>query len=51
MQKIDKTYSTRDSLLVTHAITSRAFKGLGTEEQTGFAILPQLWPYVKFHGK
>ena len=41
-----KTYSTRDSLVVTDPTTSLAIGGLSMGEQTGSRVLHHLWPYV-----
>jgi hypothetical protein len=42
-----KTYSTRDSLVVTGPITGLALTSLSMEERTGFRVLSWEWPYVK----
>ncbi|KAK7523149.1 uncharacterized protein IWZ02DRAFT_519154 [Phyllosticta citriasiana] len=43
----DKTYNSRDSLLVTHATTNRPQGSLSMEERTGFRVLYLLWSYVE----
>ena len=45
-KKLQKTYSTRDSLVVTDPTTSLAVSGLSMGEQTGSRVLHYLWPYV-----
>jgi hypothetical protein len=42
-----KTYSSRDSLLVTHAITNLPIHSLDMTEQTGSLAFCDLWLYVK----
>ena len=44
----NKTYSTRDSLVVTHPTTSLAIRGLSMGERTGSRVFHYLWPYVLF---
>ena len=41
-----KTYSTRDSPVVTHPSTSLAIVCLSRGERTGSRVLRRLWPYV-----
>ena len=41
-----KTYSTRDSPVVTHPSTSLAIACLSMGERTGSRVLRHLWPYV-----
>ena len=41
-----KTYNRRDSLLVTHATTSRPIHGLNIGERTGTVVFHDLWSYV-----
>ena len=41
-----KTYSRRDSHVVTHRSTKRPISCLSTRERTGSAVLSCLWPYV-----
>ena len=41
-----KIYSSRDSLLVTHATTNPPVKFLNMDERTGILILTCLWPYM-----
>jgi hypothetical protein len=41
-----KTYSSGDSLLVTHATTNPPIGFLNTGERTGTVPLNRLWPYV-----
>ena len=45
-----KTYSTRDSHVVTYHSTSLAVRCLYMEERTGFLSLIYLWPYVLGRG-
>ena len=45
-KKKKETYSTRDSLVVTHPTTSLAIRGLSMGERTGSRIFHYLWPYV-----
>ena len=47
-KKKEKTYSTRDSLVVTHPTTSLAIRGLSMGERTGSRVFHYLWPYVVF---
>ena len=42
-----KTYSTRDSLVVTDPTTSLAISGLSMGERTGSRVFHYLWPYVQ----
>ncbi|KAK0740264.1 hypothetical protein B0T18DRAFT_417565 [Schizothecium vesticola] len=42
-----KTYNTRDSLVVTDPTTSLAVTGLSMGERTGSRVLQYLWSYVK----
>ena len=46
--KKTKTYSTRDSLVVTHPTTSLVIRGLSMGERTGSRVFHYLWPYVVF---
>ena len=46
MSKEAKTYSTRDSLVVTDPTTSLAISGLSMGERTGSRVFHYLWPYV-----
>ena len=41
-----KTYNTRDSLVVTHPTTSLAVTGLSMGERTGSRVFQCLWSYV-----
>ena len=47
-EKENKTYSTRDSLVVTHPTTSLAvtIRGLSMGERTGSRVFHHLWRYV-----
>ncbi|RPA76686.1 hypothetical protein BJ508DRAFT_213488, partial [Ascobolus immersus RN42] len=42
-----KTYSTKDSRVVTHRSTNLAIRSLTLGERTGSRILFYLWPYVQ----
>ncbi|OCK80633.1 hypothetical protein K432DRAFT_297280, partial [Lepidopterella palustris CBS 459.81] len=42
-----KTYSSRDSPLVTHANTNLPICSLNIGERTGPVVFCNLWPYVK----
>ena len=46
VNKKKQTYSTRDSLVVTHPTTSLAIRGLSIGERTGSRVFHYLWPYV-----
>ena len=46
--KANKTYNTRDSLVVTHPTTSLAIAGLSRGERTGSRVFQCLWSYVSF---
>jgi hypothetical protein len=41
-----KTYNSRDSLVVTHPTTNRPACGLSTAERTGSPVFHTLWSYV-----
>ena len=41
-----KTYNTRDSLVVTDPTTSLALTGLSMGERTGSRVLQWVWSYV-----
>ncbi|RPA75933.1 hypothetical protein BJ508DRAFT_214046, partial [Ascobolus immersus RN42] len=41
-----KTYSTKDSRVVTHRSTNLAIRSLTMGERTGSRIFFNLWPYV-----
>ncbi|RPA86061.1 hypothetical protein BJ508DRAFT_349663 [Ascobolus immersus RN42] len=41
-----KTYSTKDSRMVTHRGTNLAIRSLTMGERTGSRIFFNLWPYV-----
>ncbi|AEO65113.1 uncharacterized protein THITE_34490, partial [Thermothielavioides terrestris NRRL 8126] len=41
-----KTYSTRDSLVVTDPTTDLAVGSLSRGERTGSRVFYRLWPYV-----
>jgi hypothetical protein len=47
MQKIDKTYNSGDSLVVTHLTTNPPVSCLSTAERTGSAEFRILWSYVQ----
>ena len=47
MGKKQKTYNTRDSLVVTDPTTSLALTGLSMGERTGSRILQWVWSYVE----
>ena len=42
----NKTYNSRDSLVVTHPTTNRPACGLSTAERTGSPVFHTLWSYV-----
>ena len=42
----EKTYNSRDSLVVTHLTTNLPACGLSTAERTGSPVLHTLWSYV-----
>jgi hypothetical protein len=42
-----KTYSSRDSLLVTHVTTNLPVRSLNRAERTGRLVFFDLWPYVE----
>ncbi|KAK0639039.1 hypothetical protein B0T16DRAFT_360265, partial [Cercophora newfieldiana] len=42
----NKTYNTRDSLVVSHPTTSLALTGLSMGERTGSRIFQWVWSYV-----
>ncbi|RPA75031.1 hypothetical protein BJ508DRAFT_339293 [Ascobolus immersus RN42] len=44
-----KTYSTKDSRVVTHRSTNLAIRSLTMGERTGSRIVFNLWPYVTGH--
>src|ERR1700753_1649146 len=50
MQKMPKTYNSRDSLLVNHAITNLPVRSFNMGERTGPLVLSDLWSYVKDTG-
>ena len=41
-----KTYSRRDSHVVTHRSTNRPVRCLSSGERTGSSVFTDLWPYV-----
>jgi hypothetical protein len=46
-KKYKKTYSSWDSLVVTHPTTNQPACSLSTTEQTGSPVFYTLWPYVE----
>jgi hypothetical protein len=46
IQTPKKTYSSWDSLVVTHQITNQPASGLSMAERTGSPAFHSLWPYV-----
>ncbi|KAK0749737.1 hypothetical protein B0T18DRAFT_323702, partial [Schizothecium vesticola] len=50
-KKKKRTYSTRDSLVVTDPTTSLAISGLSMGERTGSRVFHYLWPYVHSHAQ
>ena len=46
LKKRQKTYNSRDSLVVTHPTTNRPACGLSTAERTGSPVSHTLWSYV-----
>ena len=49
-KKNEKTYNSRDSLVVTHQATNRPACGLSTAERTGSPVFHTLWSYVGILG-
>jgi hypothetical protein len=45
--KTAKTYSSEDSLMVTHSTTNSPIRCLNTGERTGTVPFNDLWPYVE----
>ena len=45
-EESSKTYSTKDSRVVTHRSTNLAIRSLTMGERTGSRIFFNLWPYV-----
>ena len=49
-RKDQKTYSRKDSLVVTDPTTNFPIGGLIQDERTGIHALHRLWPYVMNYG-